>query len=159
MIRGISTFCFTMCLSLPTSSLAAKPKSFEQLPNLKKYLSILEEVAAGGPSLGYFALTDGDRIDILSADSCQKVGKGLVVKDFKNMTKTVLNSGDKSAINLPKTEFEKLQGKAIKEFEQMVSRGNYSLCQKTVAEKRSISVINQYRSDKYIFQWELGWED
>ncbi len=159
MIRDISTFFFIMSLSWPTSTLAAKHKGMEQHPNLKKYLGVLEEVAAGGPSLGYFSMTDGDRVDILSSDSCQKVDKKLILKDFKNTSKTILNSGDKSAVVMSKVQFERLQNKATKEFEQMLGKGNYSLCQKTIAEKRSVSVINQYRSDKYIFQWELGWED
>jgi hypothetical protein len=156
---NVFAFAFIMSFSWPTSTLAAIPKNIGQQTNLKKYLSILEEVAAGGPSLEYFSLMDGDRVDPIADESCQKVAKPTIVRDFKNATKTVLGAGDRGAILISKKDFEKLQTKAVKDFEKLLGNDKYVFCQKTVASKRSITVISQYKSKRYTFQWELGWED
>lgn len=162
MFKGMFTFIFAMSFSWPTSTLAAIPKTFFGQTNLKKYLGMLEEVASGGPSLGYFTLLDGDRVERLDKEDkkkCTPINKATIVRDFKNATKTILSAGDRSAVTLPKAEFEKLQDKATKEFEKTLGKDKYVFCQKTIAAKRSITVINQYRSKRYVFQWELGWED
>ncbi|OQW52827.1 MAG: hypothetical protein A4S09_08260 [Proteobacteria bacterium SG_bin7] len=162
MFKGIFTFIFAMSFSWPTSTLAAIPKNISTQVSLKKYLNILEDVAAGGPSLGYFSLLDGDRVEVLDKGDkakCTPISKATIVRDFKNATKTVLSAGDRAAVTLSKAEFEKLQDKAVKEFEKTLGKDKYAFCQKTIASKRSITVINQYRSKRYVFQWELGWED